>query len=196
MRIFNADGSEATSCGSALRCVTAYLGNSLQKNRIVINTLSGLKFGTILKDESIKVNLGQPSLIQEKYKIGAIEGSLVQLGNSHFVVKTGSLPDSQELKSAFKICQNDHTLSNSNLEFYQIKSADEVEIKIWERGSGPTLACGTGAGAVVFSGLVSGLLRSPVKVIMPGGDVVVEFADPDIFLSGKVDFVFQGDIFI
>ena len=196
MRIFNADGSEATSCGSALRCVTAYLGKLLQKNRIKIETLSGQKFGTILENDTIKVNLGHPKLIQDNYKVDALEGSLVQLGNYHFVVRTGSLPDLPELKKAFNLCQNDPALSNSNLEFYKIKSANEIEIKIWEKGSGPTLACGTGAGAAAFSGLLSGLLRSPVKVCMPGGEVSVEFTHPDIFLKGKVEFVFNGDIII
>lgn len=196
MRIFNADGSEATSCGSALRCVTSYLSRSLHKNKIQINTLSGIKHGTVLKNKMIRVNLGRPSFLKKKIKTGTLDGSLVQLGNNHFVVQTDSLPKIKELAKYYTICQNDKNCSNSNLEFYQIKSPQEIEIKVWEKGSGPTLACGTGAGAAVYTGLSSGLLNSPVKVNMPGGTVVVEFEYPDIFLLGEVEFVFQGDIVI
>lgn len=196
MRIFNADGTEAKSCGSALRCVTSYLSGKSNKRNFSINSLSGVKFGEILNHGMIKVNLGTPVLIKNNYQIGSLNGNLIDLGNQHFVVTSDILPAVTELEKFYLLCQNDNFTRYSNLEFVKINNPHEIETLIWERGSGATLACGTGAGASVYSGLESGLLESPVNVKMPGGCVNIEFHDHRIFLIGAVDFVFAGELSI
>jgi diaminopimelate epimerase len=196
MRIFNADGSEAKSCGSALRCATSYLHDKLGKNRIIINTLSGLKFGKVLEDDQIIIDLGKTSTSCSKYQLDNISGDLVQLGNTHFVIFKETLPDPDSLARIYKSFQEDEILRNSNLEISRIINPHKIEMVIWERGSGATLACGTGAVATVHSGLESGLLKAPVKVKMPGGEVSVELIEDILYLKGKVHFAFTGEVSI
>jgi len=196
MKIFNADGSEAENCGSALRCITYYLHIHNGKDFFRINSLSGIKNGKVLPGGKIEISLGKPLLTQSEFKLNNYSGDLIELGNSHFVIYGQLLPAKTELSEIYQLCQNNRNTRNSNLEYARFISPHEIEILIWERGSGTTLACGTGAAASVFAGLRSGLLQSPVQVKMPGGKVSVKMDHDTMSLSGKVDFVYSGEVAI
>ena len=188
MRIFNADGSEAKMCGSALRCVTAYLHeqNSSQKD-FQINTLAGEKTGSVLPDGKIKVNLGKPQFLEETEFNGLIF-SKIDIGNPHCVCFQENMPVDLA-KSCGKVLEDNF---KANIEFVEVISPTKINLQVWERGSGITLACGTGSGASVFAGIRKKLLANKVNVILPGGEVEVEYKDENIFLIGKVTKVFEG----
>lgn len=196
MRIFNADGSEAENCGSALRCITHYLHTLTGKDFFRINSLSGIKNGKVLPGKKIEISLGKPHMAQSEFKLNNYIGDLIELGNSHFVISGHSLPAKSELAEIYQLCQNNSNTRNANLEYARVISPHEIEILIWEKGSGTTLACGTGAAASVFAGLRSASLQSPVKVQMPGGEVTVKFDQDSISLLGRVDFVYSGEVLI
>ena len=197
MRIFNIDGSEAEMCGSALRCTGYYLNKHNWLQTDSVNTKSGIKRINIPEDDIIEVSLGNATMITEKpVNITGFNGNLVDIGNPHFVCFTDVL--NPQITSRFgPLIENDEYFPNKiNIEFVQILSRDEISIEIWERGSGRTLACGTGAGASAFACCMKGLTQRKVKVNMPGGSVFAEIKDSEILLSGEVSFVFEGTILL
>ncbi|MDP8203890.1 MAG: diaminopimelate epimerase [Candidatus Tenebribacter mawsonii] len=197
MRMFNADGSEATMCGSALRCVSFFLSQRTGKKDITVETLAGNKTGSIknIKKRLVTTNLGIPEFIKdEKIVINEHEGDLVSIGNPHFVTFMTSLSENIARYQGHIIDNPAYFPNGINVEFVRVINKNEIEIKVWERGSGATLACGTGAGAASFCGIKRGELSSPIKVHMPGGSVIVELKDDNIFLTGKVEHVFEGSV--
>ena len=197
MRMFNADGSEAKMCGSALRCVSYYLSQKTSKDEVTVKTLSGIKTGLVKdkKEELVTIDLGVPTFIQdEDIIINDHTGSLISVGNPHFVTFTKSLSENIANDQGPIIDDPVNFPDCINVEFVKIINKNEIEIKIWERGSGATLACGTGACAATFCGIKKGILSSPIKVQMPGGSVTVELKENNIFLTGKVEYVFSGSV--
>lgn len=195
MRIFNADGSEAKMCGSALSSVTLYLSEKLKKIKTKINTLSGEKIGFVFSDQSIKINMGVPTLLSaEQTELETFWGNLVQIGNHHFVTFMKELDSNIANNYGPKIENHPSFPDGINVEFVRIKNKKEIEMKIWERGSGATLSCGTGACAAVFAGIQKKKLANKVTVKMPGGNVKVEYNDSHIFLVTHPQTVFSGKI--
>jgi len=197
MRMFNADGSEGKMCGSALRCVSYYLSQKSGKNEVTIETLAGIKTGLIKdkKEGLITIDLGIPEFIQDdEITINGHKGNLISIGNPHFVTLMDSLSDNIAIHQGPVIDNFAFFPDRINIEFVEIISKNKIEIKVWERGSGATLACGTGACAATFCGIKKKILKSPVLVQMPGGSVTVELKENNIFLTGKVDHVFNGSI--
>jgi len=197
MRMFNADGSEGLMCGSALRCVSYYLSQKLGKIEICVETLSGIKYG-LIKDKNKKlvtIDLGNPNFIKEEdLTINDHTGNLISIGNPHYVVFMDSLTENIAEKQGSLIDNDKNFPGGINIEFVQIINKNEIKMKVWERGSGVTLACGTGSGAATFCGIEKGLLTSPVTVQMPGGSVLAELRKTKIFLTGTVEHVFSGSI--
>ncbi|MCD6176689.1 MAG: diaminopimelate epimerase, partial [Candidatus Cloacimonetes bacterium] len=197
MGMFNADGSEGKMCGSALRCVSYYLSQKMGKDEVTIETLAGIKTGIIKskKERLVTINFGIPKFIQDdEITIDGYKGNLISIGNPHFVTFMDSLSDNIANNQGPIIDDPANFPDGINVEFTKKISESEIDIKIWERGSGATLACGTGACAATFCGLKKGILKSPVLVQMPGGSVTVELKKNNIFLTGKVDHVFNGSI--
>ena len=206
MRIFNKDGSEANMCGSALRSIIAYLDNlnSREERKFIIDTNSGLKKGEVsgkFPIPNVRVNMGQPKLIttenSELLTINSFQGQRVDVGNPHFVCYVKDFFE-DEFKSYGALMENNSAFSTdfqtgSNIEFVKKISNEEIKMYVWERGSGNTLACGTGSIAAVFSGIKRGLLSNLVSVHTSGGKVFVEKNENgDFFLEGEVNFVFEG----
>ncbi len=197
MRMFNADGSEAKMCGSALRCVSYYLSQKAGKNEVTVETLAGIKTGLVKdkKERLVTIDLGIPEFIQdEDITINEHSGSLISVGNPHFVTFIESFSENIAKNQGPIIDDPANFPDGINVEFVKIINKNEIEIKIWERGSGATLACGTGACAAAFSGIKKGILTSPIKVQMPDGSVTVKLKKSNIFLTGKVEYVFDGSI--
>ena len=196
MKIFNADGSQAEICGSALRCTVAYLNSLSEKKTFSIQTEAGQRIGWLVSNEEsqiVKADFGLPKLINKNLiKIGNFEGLAVSIGNPHFVTFADNLDADIAEKFGPEIEKSKLFPERTNIEFVKIISPNKIEIKVWERGTGETLACGTGACAAVFAGVHQKLLENSVDVIFPGGTLKVEFNGESIFLIGKVDFVFSG----
>ncbi|MCK4654192.1 MAG: diaminopimelate epimerase [Candidatus Cloacimonetes bacterium] len=195
MRIFNSDGSEGKMCGSALKCISSYLAKKTGKKELKINTVTGIKTGLIMNEEldEVKINMGTPELIgREPIEIENFKGYLVQTGNKHFVTFVEKFTPDIANRYGPIIEANTDFPDGINVEFVKINSRNSIFIKIWELGSGETLACGTGACAVVYAGVKMGLLDNIINVIQPGGTVLVEYDGSDIFLTGKVNYIFSG----
>ena len=203
MRIFNADGSEAMMCGNASRCIGKYLYEKglTDKTEIRLMTLSGIKQlllkvkgGTL---QSVTVDMLTPKLEDSKQfrpTPGLPKGTFVSMGNPHYVIFTDN-PD--------KIATIGPQLENHpafpqrcNIELAQVVDDGVIRARVWERGSGITMACGTGACAVAVAACLSGRASNKSKIIMDGGTLEIEWrkSDNHVLLGGSADFVFEGEI--
>jgi diaminopimelate epimerase len=194
MRIFNADGSEAEMCGSALRCIVWYIATKHRLKEVTVQTKGGIKKGELLSDGSVEVNMGPAKIISELTELNGYQGYYVDMGNPHFVTYT-EISHMDFIHKAPKM-ENmvDSYCERRNIEFVRTNSANSVDVKVWERGSGATLACGTGATAVVAVGIMLKRLSNEVQVTLPGGTVIVQYKESidNYILKGKVNCVFEG----
>lgn len=217
MRMFNADGSEAEMCGNATRCVGRFVYDKglTDKTEITLETLSGIK--NILLDVSdgevvgISVDMGAPILtpelipvkssskeskIAEKEVINGIEYDItaVSMGNPHGVVFVDSLFDRLVLGEGPKMEVADIFPNRANIEFVKVIDRTHADMRVWERGSGETLACGTGACAAVVAGVLNDLLDRKVEMKVPGGTLRIEWrkTDDHVILSGAAEWIAEG----
>lgn len=215
---FNSDGSVAQMCGNGMRCFAKYVYNKrlVNSNKFTVSTLAGIITPEILEDGRVRVNMSNPILEPEKipflpnhnlnYKISVknriFEGNAISMGNPHFVI---FIKDDEDLLNLAKIYGAEIENSaefpeKTNVEFIKIKSYKKIELCVWERGCGITLACGTGACASVVAGILNGYLENSVDVKLLGGTVnVVWNGTPnkpkgDVFLTGPAEFVFDTEI--
>lgn len=206
MRIFNADGSEARMCGNASRCIGKYVYETglTSKTEVTLETLSGIKVLQLhLTDDklvgSVTVDMGPASDIHtvelgEGYN--PQEGIAVSMGNPHLVLFTDNLSQ-HEITTTGPLLEC-HPLfpDRVNVEFAQIRSDGSIRMRVWERGSGVTLACGTGACATAIAAAFSGRTRGKTTVEMDGGSLTVE-QDPTtghVLMTGPAVHVFDGEI--
>ena len=209
MRIFNADGSEAMMCGNASRCIGKYLYERglTTKTEIRLHTLSGIK---VLKlhitadnlVESVTVDMGTPIFEDEKlFKKGTVIGTLplnspsvfVSMGNPHYVIFTDDIDQVGETGPVME----HHPMfpQRCNREF-ATPTADGFRVRVWERGSGITQACGTGACATAVAAAKSGRAGRTSTIIMDGGTLSIEWSETDnhVYMTGPATFVFDGEI--
>ncbi len=216
MRIFNPDGSEAEMCGNAIRCLGRYLWQRkmVDAQTFSLETGAGVKEVSLLLQgklvQSVEVNMGVPELKSTAIPVSGpprcvsdealtVEGnnllfSAVSMGNPHCVIFVPSLDDIP-WHCWGKLLENDSLFpQRTNVEFVQVLHEQEVKVKVWERGAGPTLACGTGACAVVVAGVLSGRLRSPVQVHLPGGTLKITWEEEgaSVIMEGPAEEVFNG----
>lgn len=218
MRIFNADGSEAKMCGNASRCIGKYLYERrlTDKTTIRLQTLSGVKILKLhlvgnetleTKVESVTVDMLAPSFrVPEQYDetVGGVltvgsrtfHGTFVSMGNPHFVCFVDDIDtldvarygSAMEYATAFP--------ERCNIEFAELKSDGTIRTRVWERGSGITLACGTGACATAVAAAVTGRALRRSIIAMDGGTLHIEWneADGHVYMTGPAAFVFDGEI--
>ena len=217
MRIFNADGTEAMMCGNACRCIGKFVyENALtRKSEISLETLSGIR-RLILhisnnKVESVTVDMGIPSLsnsqqvatidgclLKKEFKVNDLTyyGTSVCVGNPHLVIFVEDV-ESVPLSEIGPILEN-HQLfpQKTNVEFAEIKPDGSIRMRVWERGSGITQACGTGACATVFAAISTNKVQNEVLIHMDGGDLQVYWdnIDKHIYMRGTAEKVFDGVI--
>lgn len=218
MRMFNIDGSEGKMCGNAIRCVGKYLfDNGICKNSTIkIETLSGIKTLSIEsengKAELITVDMGSPILECEKIpcvcsKNRAIEFSemvnginytftAVSMGNPHAVMFYGEIKNKNIEFEALPLQKSQIFPESVNVEFIKVLSDKEIDMRVYERGSGETMACGTGACASVVAGVVTGKLKMNeyIKVNLLGGTLYVNFDGNTVFMKGSATKVFEGSV--
>lgn len=194
MRIFNADGSEAEMCGSALRCVTWLLAQKLKKSHLKIKTKAGIKKCHFMTDENIKVTLGKAKLLRKNpILLYGQKGYSISMGNPHFVIFADDTSLIEDLGE--KISTNSIFKNGVNVEFVKIISRKEVQVEVWERGVGKTLACGTGASAIQFAGKNAGVLDDKLLLHFPGGDLKTKIEDDYISLIGRTEKIFSGEYY-
>ena len=217
MRIFNADGSEAMMCGNACRCIGKYLyerthpwplpcmeGNGYQETVIRLLTLSGIKllFLHIVNGivESVTVDMGEPVFDNEEQflplkGVGGSEGNslFVSMGNPHYVIFTDDV-DAVNDKGR-ELEYHPAFPERANIELAEMRP-DGIRVRVWERGSGITMACGTGACAVAVAASKTGRAGRTSRIIMDGGTLDVEWREQDnhVYLTGPAEFVFEGEI--
>lgn len=218
MRIFNADGSEAKMCGNASRCIGKYLYERrlTDKTTIRLQTLSGVKTLKLhlagcetpeAKVESVTVDMLAPSFhVPEQYDeaVGGVltvgsrtfHGTFVSMGNPHFVCFVDDIDtldvarygSAMEYATAFP--------ERCNIEFAELKADGTIRTRVWERGSGITMACGTGACATAVAAAVTGRASRRSVIAMDGGTLHIEWneADGHVYMTGPAAFVFDGEI--
>lgn len=218
MRMFNADGSEGRMCGNGIRCVgkLAHDLGYVKKDACTVETLSGIKtleyaFGKDGKVESVKVDMGGaildgakiPSLIDGEKVIdyplevgGKTYGvTLVSMGNPHCVVFED--PDTTDIKGVGKLFENHKVFPDRvNTEFVKVVGENEIKMRVWERGSGETFACGTGACASAVACVLNGFCNKgeEITVHLLGGDLKIVYTDETVYMSGPATLVFTGEI--
>lgn len=215
MRIFNADGSEAMMCGNASRCIGKYLYERglTDKTEIKLETLSGIKTLMLHLDsegktvESVTVDMLEP--LTENHRQSAdlsggilmaegrrFEGTFVCMGNPHFVTFLNDI-DTIDIARYGAVMERDRNFpERCNIEFAQILSDGAIRTRVWERGSGITMACGTGACATAVAAALTGRASRRSEIRMDGGTLQIEWrsADNHVYMTGPAEIVFDGEI--
>lgn len=221
MRIFNKDGSEGKMCGNGIRCVAKYLLDSKMiknKNGIKIETLSGIKELDIIEDDQneamVKVNMGRADLssksipmIFEKDKVinepitlndEIYNITCVSMGNPHAVIFCDEVYSAKVKEIGSKLSSHRIFPEGVNVEFVSFVDKNNITMRVWERGSGETLACGSGACASVVAAVENGFCskNEDITVHLRGGKLVVNYSDEKVFLTGNAVRVFEGEIIV
>lgn len=219
MIMFNADGSEGKMCGNAVRCIGKYVydNNIAKKDVITIETLSGIKTLQMTIQNGIavaaKVDMGEPifdpslipintskkEFIDEEIEINNHKylATCVSIGNPHCVVFTHNV-DNIKLNEIGPLFENNVLFPERvNTEFVEVINENTLKMRVWERGSGETLACGTGACAVAVSAVLNNVSKrnSDITVKLKGGDLIINWADDGkVYMTGPATNVFEGTI--
>lgn len=216
MRIFNADGSEAKMCGNGSRCVGKYVydHNLTAKRTLTLETLAGIRTlelhvdGASGKVESVTVDMGAPVFEPEEVPVraaskvvnapvptsmGELHMTAVSMGNPHGVIFLPTLAGLPINDIGPELECHEMWPDRANIEFAAIAGPDVIEMQVWERGSGVTMACGTGACATAVAAVLNGLTGKEVTVKLPGGDLKVEWReDGHVYMTGPATEVFNG----
>lgn len=215
MKIFNADGSEVEMCGNGIRCYAKYLWDRKdpiikKKGYLDVETPAGIIRPKMMKGGLVQVDMGEPVLdgpsvpttfkgeaVDKPLKIGkkSYRITAISMGNPHCVIFTGNV-DKINLADEGPPLENNRVFPNkTNVEFVEIKSKTRVKARVWERGSGSTLACGTGACAVAVASALNGKTGRKVNVDLPGGTLKIEWTkDNRVLMTGPATEVFAGVI--
>lgn len=208
MRIFNADGSEAMMCGNASRCIGKYVYEAglTPKRKVTLETLSGIKELQLKVEKGIvaevTVNMGVPVLGESALSLEAggntYTGTVVSMGNPHFVIFVDAIDEVDVSGIGPLLESHPYFIDRTNVEFVQVLNPDEVRMRVWERGSGITQACGTGACASVVAGVMNQKNRRTTRVWMDGGPLTIEWEEQAgvVYMTGGAVNVFEGVILV
>lgn len=198
MRIFNADGSEAKMCGNGIRCVAKFVRERgyTDKDELTVETLSGVK-RIWMDGEGVTVDMGKAEISADLMLDLGFECTPVSVGNPHAVIFTDDVALVLLRDIGPKIECNKAFSGRVNVEFISIVGDNELRMRVWERGSGETQACGTGACASAAAAVSKGFCRSgePIKVHLDGGDLEITVKeDFTCLMRGPAEFVSEGEI--
>lgn len=224
MRIFNSDGTEAQMCGNGIRCFAkyAYENKLISKNKFTVETLAGIITPELifqdLKDKKvlrIKVNMGTPKLrrreipmtgedtpivVKETLKINpeqTFKITCVSMGNPHCIIFVNDIQSIPVEEIGPKIENHPLFPEKTNVEFIQILNKQEINFRVWERGVGETLACGTGACAALVAAVLNKKTDRQALVHLAGGDLNIQWSDNEhIYMTGPAELVFRGEIYL
>lgn len=218
MEMYNADGSRGEMCGNGIRCVAKYVYDHglTDKTDISVETLGGIKYLELTvedgKVKTVKVDMGKPELEPQKIPVKADGGkavdepirvggeeyrmTCVSMGNPHAVVFVGCDVKDFPLEEIGPKFENHERFPNRvNTEFVRVIDRHTAEMRVWERGSGETLACGTGACAVAVACVLNGLTEDEVTVRLLGGDLQIRWdrEKDTVYMTGPAEAVFEGE---
>lgn len=220
MRMFNADGSESEMCGNASRCIGKYVYDKglTNKTTLTLETLAGVKalqlfIGADQKVEKVTVDMGEPILDAALIPVTSDKNRVineplafnseirynittVSMGNPHAVIFTTDILQ-LDLPKIGPVIENATIFPRrTNTEFIEVLTNNHVKMRVWERGSGETMACGTGACASVVAGVLNGLISRRTTVELLGGELTIEWKEEDnhVYLTGGATTVFEGEI--
>ena len=212
-RIFNADGGEVEQCGNGARCFARFVyQNGLTESRqIPVETAAGMIELQLEDDGQVTVDMGIPGLEPETlpfvaesraqtYTIDVNDETLriaaVSMGNPHAVLQVDDVERAPVAALGPLLESHPRFPRRVNVGFMQVVAKDAIKLRVYERGAGETLACGTGACAAVVAGQIQGLLDQQVRVSLPGGDLVIRWQGEDnhLYMTGPASHVFDGQI--
>lgn len=220
MRMFNADGSEAEMCGNAIRCVGKFVYDRGYQRDTTVRIMTGNGILTlqltvadgictharvamgqpILRGPDIPVAIEQDRLIGEAISVDGTSYAFtaVSMGNPHAVIFVDAITDEQVLVHGPKLEVHELFPRRINVEFIKVKSRQEVDMRVWERGSGETMACGTGACAVGVACVLNDVTDRQVRVNLPGGPLDIEWSEADnqVYMTGPATHAFDGVVAI
>ncbi|MCH2546019.1 MAG: diaminopimelate epimerase [Alphaproteobacteria bacterium] len=218
MRLYNCDGGEVFACGNATRCVAWLIMGETGKPHVKVETKADVLSCDSADDMAVTVNMGTPRFDWQSIplarkvdtfnipfiRIGALhEGFALSMGNPHIVFESNDV-DKAPLEDAGPRIEN-HELfpERINVEIMQVVARDHLKVRVWERGVGETLACGTGACAAMVAAWMRGLVDNKATVSLPGGDLIIEFSGEqkaenawhgnDVLMTGPVALVAKGE---
>lgn len=218
MRMFNSDGSEAEMCGNGIRCVGKFVYDKglTNKTKVTIETLAGIKTLKLnIKDgkvETVKVDMGEPILNPKEIPVISDEEPVknlvleadhkkfkftcVSMGNPHAITQVENIDDFNVEKYGKILEVNKAFPNKTNVEFIQIVDKEHVKMRVWERGAGETLACGTGACGTVVACYLNGKTTRKVEVELLGGKLYIEWNEKDnhVYMTGAAKTVFEGEL--
>lgn len=214
-RIFNADGSEVEHCGNGARCFAKFVRDKrlTAKETVAVETQKGPIYLTITEDKQVVVDMGQPVLEPQQVPFSAdqtaptypievagqqIDISAVSMGNPHGVLVVDSVDSAPVASWGPELEAHPKFPAKANIGFMEIVNRNEIRLRVFERGAGETLACGTGACAAVVAGQLRGLLDPGVTVHLPGGTLQIDWqgGDQALLMTGPATTVFEGQIFL
>lgn len=209
MKMFNADGSEGAMCGNAIRCVGKYVYDHglVSKLQITVDTKSGMKVLDMKAEDgkvvSVKVDMGIPTLTSELPETIVVDGKNLEftgidVGNPHAVYYVEDVDglDLEAIGPAFET--HERFPDRVNTEFVRLIDRKHIQMRVWERGSGETWACGTGATACAVASMMLGLVDDAVEVQLRGGNLLIEWdrASGHVYMTGGATEVFRGEIIL
>jgi diaminopimelate epimerase len=202
-RIFNADGGEVEQCGNGARCFVKFVhakGLSA-KREIRVETLGGVIVPKLEDDGEVSVDMGPPAVelpLLQEIKLGeeTLRATLLSMGNPHAVQVVADVEKAPVTTQGPRLEHHPRFPNRVNAGYMQVRDRHRIALRVWERGAGETLACGTGACAAVVAGILRGLLDSPVAVETRGGALTVSWAGGDnaVWMKGPAKSVFEGTI--
>ncbi len=218
MRMYNADGSRSEMCGNGIRCVGKYVYDHglTEKTSISVETLGGIKYLDLTVEDGqavlIRVDMGEPELradhipvvreaeervINEAVTVDGREYRMtgVSMGNPHAVVFLEDIKGLDIEKIGPKFENHERFPNRINTEFVRVIDRETIEMRVWERGSGETMACGTGACAAAVASILNGLAERRVTVRLLGGDLLIEWDQETgkVYMTGPAVTVFEGE---
>ncbi len=218
MQMFNSDGSEAEMCGNASRCVGKYVYDKglTTKSEITLETGAGIKYITLLEGDSkvrkVTVDMGEPILNPDLIPVKAegepvlnlpldVDGktweiTCVSMGNPHAVIFTTGIKDLDLPEIGPKFEKHPIFPRKTNTEFIEVIDRQTLNMRVWERGAGETLACGTGACAAAVAAVLNGLCDRKIKIHLLGGDLEIEWNKENnhVYMTGEAVTVFEGEL--
>jgi diaminopimelate epimerase len=200
-RIFNADGGEVEQCGNGARCFVKFVhGKGLSaKRELRVQTLGGAIVPRLEADGEVSVDMGPPTPpVVESLRVDGenVELAILSIGNPHAVQVVADVASAPVTLQGPKLERHPRFPNRVNAGYMQVRDRHRIALRVWERGAGETLSCGTGACAAVVSGIARGLLDSPVRVETRGGALTISWAGGDnpVWMKGPAETVYEGTL--
>lgn len=193
VRFYNPDGSESGACGNATRCVAHTLMREHKLDQVTLQTQHGL-LACAMSGQQVTVNMGQATIDNLHLNAEGIEdGIVVQIGNPHLVMKVDHVDAYPLIKIGSSLEHHRLFPNRVNVNILEILDRHTIKLRVWERGAGETLACGSGACASTVAALRRGWTGHHVRVLLPGGELSIDVRDDNtVYMTGDVAYVFEG----